>query len=93
MAASANGGIFLIGKVGAPQEQEVLTTPQVSRSLGYLCSGSIVRVGCSPVCTQAEGDDGQVPKTIIMCHASQYDGLIDKHVNKVGHICSVWDTS
>lgn len=31
MAASANGGIFLIGKVGAPQEQEALTTPQVSR--------------------------------------------------------------
>lgn len=39
MAASANGGIFLIGKVGAPQEQEALTTPQVSRSLGCLCAG------------------------------------------------------
>lgn len=51
VAASANGGIFLIGKVGAPQEQEVLTTPQVSRSLGCLCSGSFLRVGCSPVCT------------------------------------------
>lgn len=59
MAASANSGIFLIGKVGAPQEQEVLTTPQVSRSLGCLCTGSLLRVGCSPACTQTGGNDGR----------------------------------
>lgn len=58
MAASANGGIFLIGKVGAPQEQEDLTIPQVSRPLGYSCTGSFLRVGCSSVSTQPERDDG-----------------------------------